>query len=131
VTKRAGKQGPRREYRGTGLYASVVVAFVLAVAIVIAIIQNLQTVEVKFLSWDVRTPLVVVLLITILATLLLAALCGLGWRRRRRKELAEREELRVLRGRLADPASGPTPAVEGAEAPPPPPYPDHGGPSSA
>jgi uncharacterized integral membrane protein len=131
MTVQGGKQGPRSEYRGTGLYASVVVAFVLAIAIVIAIIQNLQNVEVKFLSWDVRTPLVVVLLITILATLLLAALCGLGWRRRRRRQLAEREELRVLRGRQAEPATGPAPVVQAAEAPPPPPYPDPGGPSPA
>jgi uncharacterized integral membrane protein len=131
VTRQAGKQRPPREYRGTGLYAGVVVAFVLGVAIVIAIIQNLQTVEVKFLGWDVRTPLVVVLLVTILATLLLAALGGLGWRRRRRRQLGEQEELRMLRGRSVEPATGPAPVAQAAEAPPPPPYPYNGGPSSA
>ncbi|MBJ7593748.1 MAG: hypothetical protein JF886_02620 [Candidatus Dormibacteraeota bacterium] len=64
--------GARREFRGTGLYWSLFVALILAVAILIGIIQNGQSVELKYLGWDLRTPLIVVLLVTVLASLVSA-----------------------------------------------------------
>jgi uncharacterized integral membrane protein len=90
----------RRERRGTGVYGSLIVAFVLAAGIVVGIIQNLQTVELKYFGWDLRTPLIVILLVTILATAILSALVGAGWRRRRRRQLADREELMADREEL-------------------------------
>ena len=94
----------RREFRGTGVYWSLLLGLILAVAILIGIIQNAQSVQLKYLVWDLSTPLIVVLLVTIFATVLLSALVGVAWRHRRRRQLTEREELRGLRGHTSDPA---------------------------
>jgi hypothetical protein len=45
------------------------------------------------------------LLVTIVASVLLSALVGVAWRHRRRRQLADQEELRGLRGRVARAAS--------------------------
>jgi uncharacterized integral membrane protein len=82
------------------VYGSLIVAFLLAVGIVVGIIQNLQTVELKYFGWDLRTPLIVILLVTILATAILSTLVGAGWRRRRRRQLADHEELMAGREEL-------------------------------
>jgi uncharacterized integral membrane protein len=114
----------RRERRGTGLYPSLVLAFVLAIGILIAIIQNPQSVELKYFAWDLRTPLVVVLLVTVLATVMLSTLVGATWRHRRRGQLGDREELREMRQRAKEPVA--EPAVSGppsAQASPPTPPP--------
>lgn len=115
----ASKPANRRALRGTGLYWSVLVTFLLAVAILIGIIQNLQTVELKYLGWDLRTPLVVVLLVTVLAAVLLAALVGVSWRHRRRRQLADRDELRELRHRTDESVATTSEPSLGAEPPPP------------
>jgi uncharacterized integral membrane protein len=94
----------RREFHGTGVYWSLLLGLILAVAILIGIIQNAQSVQLKYLVWNLNTPLIVVLLVTIFATVLLSALVGVSWRHRRRRQLTEREELRGLRGRPSDPA---------------------------
>jgi uncharacterized integral membrane protein len=131
MTAKPAGRASRRDHLGTGLYASVIGAFVVAVAIVVGIIQNMQTVEVKYLSWDVRTPLIVVLLVTILATLMVAGLVGIAWRRRMRRRLAERAELLELRRTRDAAASASAAAAPAAETPPPPPYPGAGGSSRA
>src|ERR1700692_14509 len=111
----------RRERRGTGLYTSLLVAFVLAVGILVAIIQNLQTVELKYFGWDLRTPLFVVLLVSVLATAMLSTLVGATWRHRRRGQLGDREELREMRQRAKEPVA--EPAVSQPPSPPAPPTP--------
>jgi len=117
----------RRERRGTGLYTSLLVAFVLAVGILVGIIQNLQTVELKYFGWDLRTPLIVVLLVSVLATVMLSTLVGAAWRHRRRGQLGDREELREMRQRAKEPAA--EPAVSGPpSAPASPPTPPPGSP---
>ncbi len=105
MTARTEDKGARREFRGTGLYWSLFLGLVVAIAILIGIIQNAQSVQLKYLVWDLNTPLIVVLLVTIFASVLLTALVGVAWRRRRRRQLTDREELRGLRGRTPDPAS--------------------------
>ena len=109
MTGQRDQQHVRREYRGTGLYWSLVGAAVLGVAILIGIVQNGQTVELKYLAWDVRTPLIVVLLIAITATAVLTELVGMIWRRRRRRQLTEHEELQELRTLGVAPAMAPPP----------------------
>ena len=105
MTGRTEDKGARREFHGTGMYGSLLVGLLLAIAILIGIIQNPQSVQLKYLVWDLRAPLIVVLLVTILASVLLTALLGVAWRHRRRRQLADREALRRLRGRGAGPAS--------------------------
>ena len=104
MTSRTEDKTARREFHGTGVYWSLLLGLILAVAILIGIIQNAQSVQLKYLVWNLSTPLIVVLLVTIFATVLLSALAGVAWRHRRRRQLTEREELRGLRGRPADSA---------------------------
>ena len=105
MTGRTGDKGAQREFRGTGVYWSVVLGLILAIAILIGIIQNAQSVHLKYLVWDLSTPLIVVLLVTIFASVLLSAMVGVAWRHRRRRQLTDHEELRTLRGRISEPAS--------------------------
>ena len=119
--RNAPQAGARHALRGTGLYWSLFVAFVIAVAVLIGIIQNQQTVELKYLGWDLRTPLVVILLVTVLAAFLFAALVGVTWRHRRRGRLADREELQELRHRADEPVTAPSAVSHDYEPPSPPP----------
>ena len=60
-------KSPQREFRGTGVYWSLLLGVILAIAILIGIIQNAQSVQLKYLVWNLSTPLIVVLLVTILS----------------------------------------------------------------
>ncbi|MEO8899629.1 MAG: LapA family protein [Candidatus Dormibacter sp.] len=121
MPERPENPGARREFRGTGLYWSLFLALICGVAILIGIIQNAQSVELKYLGWDLRTPMIVVLLITVFASIVLTALVGVGWRHRRRRQLTEREELRGLRSRVGEPTPTSTAASTVRESSPPPP----------
>ena len=114
MNTRTGDNGGRREFHGTGLYWSLVLGLILATVILIGIVQNSQSVQVQYLVWRLNTPLIVVLLVTIVASILLAVLVGVAWRHRRRRQLADREELRGLRGHNTSPASATseTPTLE-------------------
>lgn len=113
------RRHPRLEFRGTGIYWRLLLAFVIAIAILVGIIQNSQTIELKYLGWDLRTPLIVVLLGTIVATALAGTLIGVEWRRRRRRQLTEAEELRDLRGRFGEAATSTPTGHESAPSAPP------------
>lgn len=89
----------RREYRGTGIMWGAIALVLIAAAFVIVALQNSHTVEFEFLWLDVSTPLILIIAITIAATLVVDEVVGLLWRRRRRTRLREREELRELRSR--------------------------------
>lgn len=120
MTAKTEHKSERREFHGTGMYWSLLLGLILAIAILIGIIQNAQSVQLKYLVWDLSTPLIVVLLVTIFASVLLTALVGVAWRHRRRRQLTDREELRGLRGRISDPASAKseTPTLGGVPPPP-------------
>jgi len=117
-TSAAGRR-PRREFRGTGIYWSLIVVFLLTVAILIAIVANLQLVDFHYVGVSARAPLIVILLITIAATAALTEAAGVVWRHRRRTQLTRREQLRELRGERSQPQ--PSAAAEAVGAPPPPP----------
>jgi uncharacterized integral membrane protein len=119
MNTRTGDNGGRREFHGTGLYWSLLLGLILATVILIGIVQNSQSVQVQYLVWHLNTPLIVVLLVTIVASVLLSALVGVAWRHRRRRQLADQEELRGLRGRVARPASATseTPTLERTQPP--------------
>ncbi|MHB8490408.1 MAG: LapA family protein [Candidatus Dormibacteria bacterium] len=114
MTAKTEDRSERREFHGTGMYWSLLLGVILAIAILIGIVQNAQSVQLKYLVWDLSTPLIVVLLVTIVASVLLTALVGVVWRHRRRRQLTDREELRGLRESSPDPASAKseTPTLE-------------------
>lgn len=90
----------RRQFRGTGLSWSLVLALVMAVAIVVGIIQNSHGVQLDYLVWHGSVPLIAVLLATIVLTVALTSLVGMIWRRRRRHQLGDSAELQELRGQV-------------------------------
>jgi uncharacterized integral membrane protein len=90
----------RRQFRGTGLSWSLVLALVMAVAIVVGIIQNSHGVRLDYLVWHGSVPLIAVLLATIVLTVALTSLVGVIWRRRRRHQLGDSAELEELRGQV-------------------------------
>lgn len=99
VREGAGPAGevPTREYRGTGIYAAVVVGLLLALAVVILAVQNVDAVTLEWLAWDIDVSLTALILASLLIGAASAVIGGLFWRRRRRRVLTEREELRGLR----------------------------------
>jgi uncharacterized integral membrane protein len=93
----------RRQFRGTGLYWSLVLALIMAAAIVVGIIQNSHGVQLNYLVWHGSVPLIAVLLATIVLTVALSSLVGVIWRRRRRQQLTDSVELDELRGQMQPP----------------------------
>jgi uncharacterized integral membrane protein len=81
---------------GTGLFWSLIVGLLLGAALVIFIFQNTQSVGVEFLWLEFTAPLIGLLLGTALTAVFLAEIVGVVVRRRRRRVLTEREELRRL-----------------------------------
>ena len=64
--------------------------------------QNTQSVEINFINWSAQVPLVSVLAATVVLTVVITEVIGLFVRRRRRKVLAERAELRCSALRRAE-----------------------------
>lgn len=86
-------------YRGSGIRWGFVAGLVLAVLLVILVFQNTGPVEFSFLVWEIRTPLAALLIATAVIAAVADELVGLVVRSRRRRRLAEREELLELRQR--------------------------------
>lgn len=84
-------------FRGTGVYAGLIVAFLIALALVLLIAQNRQAVTVGWLVWDFTASLAASLIVTAFLSSLLSVLVGVAWRRRRRRTLSQRQELMILR----------------------------------
>lgn len=83
--------------RGTGVSAGLVVGVLLAIAAIIVTVQNTGDVNVDFLAWEFAAPLVAVILASAVAGVVLDETLGFFWRRRRRRDLGDRAELRRLR----------------------------------
>ena len=118
ATERLGRPagGPERPpeesakgFRGTGIYASLIVGFLVAAALLIFVAQNTESVHLEWLAWSIGVPVAALLLGSVLVGSLLTVIGGLFWRRRRRRVLTEREELRHLRSSTRPPvqAGGP------------------------
>ena len=73
------------------------VGVVIAVLAIVVAFQNTKGVNVDFLGWEVDAPLVAVILTAAVAGVLVDEILGFFWRRRRRRHLTDRAELRRLR----------------------------------
>lgn len=82
------RQAPGREPIPWG----AVLLVVWAVALIVFSVQNAEQTTVEFLAWEWQMPVALLVMVTSLVTLILTALGGAIYRRRRRKQRAMREE---------------------------------------
>lgn len=77
---------PLRRSRTSGAWASVVVAAVLLILLIVFIAQNTQDVHISFFGWDGTAPLSVALLIAVVLGVVITAIIGTLriWQLRRR-----------------------------------------------
>ncbi|MCB2222739.1 MAG: DUF1049 domain-containing protein [Actinobacteria bacterium] len=87
----------RRVFVGTGVFWGLAIAVLLTVAVIILAAQNTQQITLEFLSFEIDTPLIVVLLVALLIGVVLDEIFGWVYRARRRRTLTDREELKQLR----------------------------------
>lgn len=97
------KPAPRPEdhtpFVRTGVFWGLVAGVALAVLVITFSAQNTQGATVKALAWEWTSPLFVVILLSLLVGIVLDEIVGLLYRSRRRRRLAEKAELRRLRGK--------------------------------
>ena len=86
-----------RVHVGTGLSWGLIVGIVLAVMLVVLAAQNTDSTTIAFLGWDFSTPLIVVILATLVVGVAFDKLFGLVYRARRRRMLNDRDELKRLK----------------------------------
>ncbi len=84
-------------YRGSGVRWGFIAGLVLAVLLVILVFQNTAPVSFRFLIWEIETPLAALLIATAVIAAVADELVGVVVRARRRRRLAEKEELEKLR----------------------------------
>ena len=97
-----------RVFAGTGISWAFILGVILTVAIIVLAVQNTDTVPVTLYFWETTAPLIIVMVVAALAAILIDEMIGLVIRRRKRKVLAELEELKQLRAR----ADGKQPRIE-------------------
>lgn len=100
--KPASTHAKERVFVGTGLFWGLVVGVLLAVAVIILAAQNTTSTTITFLAWDFSTPLIVVILGTLLVGVIFDEMFGLVYRSRRRRTLAERDQLKRIEQANAD-----------------------------
>jgi uncharacterized integral membrane protein len=107
-TEKPPQPEPHRVFAGTGISWAFIFGAILTAAIIILAVQNTDPVPVKLYFWETEAPLIIVMLVTALVVVLIDEMIGLIIRRRKRRVLAEREELKRLRAR----AHGQGPEIE-------------------
>lgn len=83
---------------GSGVAWGIVLLFIGIALVVVFAVQNTETVPIQFLWLEGEYPLSIVILTTAVVAFLLGELLAVIYRRRRRQRLAEKDELRRLRG---------------------------------
>jgi uncharacterized integral membrane protein len=101
ASKDQGTNDPEvvNRYTGTGVTGTVIALALLAIAVVILLAQNTDSVPFQFVTFEADVPLYVLFLVTALGASLMTVLASAIWRRRRRRTRNEREELQRLRQR--------------------------------
>jgi uncharacterized integral membrane protein len=94
---RKEQEGVRRVFVGTGFFWGLVFGLLITAVVIVFAAQNTASVEVRFLGWRFATPLIVLILGSVLAGVVIDEVVGLIYRRRKRRILNEREELKRLR----------------------------------
>jgi uncharacterized integral membrane protein len=94
------------EYRGTGYYASVITAIVLAAGLLVLAVQNTGSVTVEWLWLDLTAPLFAWVIGAALLAVVLDELVGLAWRARERGRLTRLERNRRLSDDAVDSEGG-------------------------
>jgi uncharacterized integral membrane protein len=97
TTEPAPTVSSQREFVGTGLFWGLVVGVLLAAAVVILAAQNTASTTIAFLGWEFSTPLIVVILGTLLIAVVADELFGLVYRARRRRTLGDRDQLKRIK----------------------------------
>lgn len=97
--EQAASQPAERIFVGTGLFWGLLFGVIVAAAFIVLAAQNTVETPVRFLSWEMTTPLIALILVSFVAGVLLDEVVGLVYRARRRRILQDREELRALRER--------------------------------
>ncbi|GIU93307.1 MAG: hypothetical protein KatS3mg011_2213 [Acidimicrobiia bacterium] len=80
-----------------GISWGLVAFLLLSISLVVFTWQNTQHTTIRFVVWEWRVPLAVLIIGVLVAGMVLDQVIGLIVRRRRRRRLAEKEELRRLR----------------------------------
>ena len=93
----SGTGDERRVFVGTGFFWGLVTGVLLTAIVIVFAAQNTASIEVRFLGWKFATPLIVLILGSLLIGVILDEIAGVVYRRRRRRILNEREELKRLR----------------------------------
>ena len=93
----AGPDTVVHEYKGTGVFWTLVALFVPLVLLIVMLAQNAERVSFEFLWWNLEPPLYVVLLVAAAASAALTEASAAVWRHRRRKVRTQRSELDALR----------------------------------
>ncbi|MEX2323015.1 MAG: lipopolysaccharide assembly protein LapA domain-containing protein [Acidimicrobiia bacterium] len=89
--------GERKVFVGTGFFWGLVFGVLITAVVIVFAAQNTASIEVRFLGWRFTTPLIVLILGSVLAGVIIDEVAGLVYRRRKRRILNEREELKRLR----------------------------------
>lgn len=91
------RETEERSFLATGLFWSMAAGVTAAIMLIVLIVQNTERVAVEFLGFDWSTPLVAVILVSLLIGIILDEAIGVLFRRRRRRVKQERQELDRLR----------------------------------
>lgn len=81
----------------SGLSFGVAIFLLFALVFVVFVVQNSNSVPVRFINWEGSFPLPFLLVITALLSVVTDEVFGLMRRRRRRRRMAEKEELERYR----------------------------------
>lgn len=76
--------------------------FILTILVVVFAVQNTDPAPVKFLWWEGRFPLAIVILATAAAAVIITELGAIVYRRRRKRRIADKEELKQYRKAARD-----------------------------
>jgi uncharacterized integral membrane protein len=87
----------RKVFVGTGFFWGLVFGVLITAVVIVFAAQNTASIEVRFLGWRFSTPVIVLILGSVLAGIIIDEVAGLVYRRRKRRILNEREELKRLR----------------------------------
>ncbi len=91
------KDMPPAVNAGTEVPFGLILFLIISVLVVLFAVQNTQDVELRFMTWEGEFPLALIMAGAVAVTVVLDEILGLVLRRRRRKRLAEKRELKALR----------------------------------